>query len=181
MVEGICFSGLKVLLSTTLPPYFLLADGDGCEVEKMLRMATCDLSLSVDCRKLNGKRMLSLDGILDEFSAVYQFPEYFGYNWDALDECINDLDWINARAFVLILMNFDIMLAEYDSGDVDILVKVLKNACLNWKEGSEDGFQKRNTPFHVVIHTRIGFDNIISQVFGPKGIEFSELNIVDYT
>lgn len=30
------------------------------------------------------------------------FPDYFGYNWDALDECLGDLSWISEGRIVLI-------------------------------------------------------------------------------
>ena len=29
-------------------------------------------------------------------------PEYFGHNWDALEECLNDLDWLDRPAIALI-------------------------------------------------------------------------------
>jgi RNAse (barnase) inhibitor barstar len=32
-----------------------------------------------------------------------RFPEYFGMNWDALDECLRDMSWLPAKGYVLFL------------------------------------------------------------------------------
>lgn len=34
--------------------------------------------------------------------AAMEFPSYYGHNWDAFEELITDLSWIEARGFVLI-------------------------------------------------------------------------------
>ncbi len=31
--------------------------------------------------------------IFEEIAVKLEFPNYFGYNWDALDECLMDLAW----------------------------------------------------------------------------------------
>ena len=33
----------------------------------------------------------------------FRLPRYFGHNWDALDECMLDLDWLSTRSFVLLV------------------------------------------------------------------------------
>jgi hypothetical protein len=53
-------------------------------------------------RLLRGNKSRDLMAFFDEAAAVLQFPYYFGYNWNAFDECINSL-WINATAYVLII------------------------------------------------------------------------------
>lgn len=41
----------------------------------------------------------------DLFSAVakeMQFPDYFGMNWDAFDECLRDMEWLPSKGYVLL-------------------------------------------------------------------------------
>ena len=30
---------------------------------------------------------------LETLKKAFNIPDYFSYNWDALDECLSDLDW----------------------------------------------------------------------------------------
>jgi hypothetical protein len=39
--------------------------------------------------------------LLDELYQRLRFPDYFGDNWDALEECIRDLSWLPAGPVVL--------------------------------------------------------------------------------
>ena len=51
---------------------------------------------------LRGKRCRTEEQFLLEVSASFQFPYYYGENWSAFDECIQDLEWLNfSRIFVL--------------------------------------------------------------------------------
>lgn len=44
-------------------------------------------------------------GIFIVVAKALEFPEYFGRNWDALDECLRDLTWLRASGYVLALTN----------------------------------------------------------------------------
>ena len=51
---------------------------------------------------LRGKRCKTEQDFLIEVSASFQFPDYYGENWSAFDECIQDLEWIKfSKIFIL--------------------------------------------------------------------------------
>ncbi len=47
--------------------------------------------------------------LLDFLARAFPLPAYFGHNWDALEECLLDLDWLAGPPVVLI--HHDIPLA----------------------------------------------------------------------
>jgi hypothetical protein len=49
-----------------------------------------------------GSRMRTKAALLDEVSAVLQFPLDFGGNWDALADSLGDLDWLGGPARVVL-------------------------------------------------------------------------------
>lgn len=51
---------------------------------------------------LRGKNCKTEDAFLIEVAASFQFPYYYGENWPAFDECIQDLEWLNfSKIFVM--------------------------------------------------------------------------------
>ena len=60
-----------------------------------------------------GRRCFYLDGgaigdkaaFLAAAAEAMRFPAYFGHNWDAFEECVNDLSWAPARGYALLYDN----------------------------------------------------------------------------
>ncbi|GAA4641127.1 barstar family protein [Gordonia humi] len=42
-------------------------------------------------RRVDGEAMRTVDGVLDSLAAAWRFPDHFGRNRDALDDCMRDL------------------------------------------------------------------------------------------
>lgn len=55
-----------------------------------------------------------------------QFPNYFGSNWDSLEECLSDLEWINQP--VVWLKHGDLPLTD-DEANSRVYLDVLKVVC----------------------------------------------------
>ncbi len=77
-------------------------------------------------RIIRGKRCTMDKELFQEFAAALQFPYYFGENWNAFDECISDLNWLDVECCSIAITNCDQLLAE--STYRDVFFKLLKDA-----------------------------------------------------
>ncbi|MBW3570984.1 MAG: barstar family protein [Gemmatimonadetes bacterium] len=76
-----------------------------------------------------GKREL-----LEYMAERLDFPAYFGYNWDALSDCLKDLAWVQERRVVLVHASLPRRLGE---ADLKTYLDVLADAVLDWRESGE--------------------------------------------
>ncbi|MGW1002519.1 barstar family protein [Streptomyces sp. NPDC002520] len=51
--------------------------------------------------RMAGREMTHSDGAFAQFYEHFRLPDYFGWNWDALRDCLQDLNWISATHFLL--------------------------------------------------------------------------------
>lgn len=92
---------------------------------------------------LRGDVLTSKDAFLDQIARLMEFPDYFGRNWDALEDCLTDLAWIDASAVVLVLDKTD-RFARSHPEDWRIALDVLRSAEAYWKASGPPAF-------HVVL------------------------------
>jgi RNAse (barnase) inhibitor barstar len=56
--------------------------------------------------RVNGIRIKSKGDLLNDLAQVMDFPDYFGYNWDALEECLRDFEWLpSTKGYILLFTN----------------------------------------------------------------------------
>ena len=80
--------------------------------------------------------------LMAALSKGLEFPDYFGNNWDALDECLRDLAWIGAAGYVLIIAGAaDLWRREPELSA--LLVQVWADAAGVWSG--------KDVPFHLVL------------------------------
>ena len=98
-------------------------------------------ALTSDIASLRGEstRLLEVPAELPDKDALLRWyvdalgmPEYFGANWDAFDECLRDLSWVEERR--LVLFHRDVPIAA-NPKDRKIYIEVLANAVTDWKPG----------------------------------------------
>lgn len=50
---------------------------------------------------IRGRKCSNYEALHNEVAAALQFPDYYGENWDAMDECITDLSWMPADWYLI--------------------------------------------------------------------------------
>ena len=70
-------------------------------------------------------------------SNALSFPDWFGKNWDALEDCLSDLSWREAEGYVLMFEH------AADGDELGILTDVLAASAEFWKG--------RGKPFFAVF------------------------------
>ncbi|MCS6787367.1 MAG: barstar family protein [Thiobacillaceae bacterium] len=52
--------------------------------------------------RLDARTVAHKEGLLRALGELLRFPDYYGENWDALEECLHDLAWWDGPVHVLI-------------------------------------------------------------------------------
>ncbi|ALN62160.1 hypothetical protein GLA29479_1276 [Lysobacter antibioticus] len=71
------------------------------------------------------------DDALARIAAGLRFPAWFGHNWDALNDCVNDLSWWPAPGYLLLIEHAGPWQAEHGE-DAATLVEILNDAAQDW-------------------------------------------------
>jgi hypothetical protein len=81
--------------------------------------------------QLDGRRARSKASFLQTAADAMHFPDYFGCNWDAFEECINDLSWAPARGYILLYEHVWWFACEHSTA-WRTARSILQDACRNW-------------------------------------------------
>ncbi len=78
----------------------------------------------------------------ERLALALQFPEWFGHNWDALQDCLADMSWLPAEGYVVILERCDAFRAD-GGEDFATMLQVFDAAADAWRE--------ENVPFWTLV------------------------------
>lgn len=132
-------------------PYFHLAVGEKSDFQKL--SATCENAGDGNAiiKTIEGNKCNTLDELFSEFAKIFKFPDYFGHNWAAFDECINDLNWLSSDAYLLLMPDIDKVLISSETS-FKIFIKTLVFSVREWAQGrTYDDFPIPSTPFHILF------------------------------
>jgi RNAse (barnase) inhibitor barstar len=101
-------------------------------------------------RRVDGRRCRTKAALLDEFARALDFPAHFGRNWDAFEDCLNDLSWLEAEGYASVVTDAQAVLARHDA-DYATFVAVLEAAGREWATPRTLGVPRPAAPFHVEL------------------------------
>lgn len=147
---------IKKLLSNQQAT-FLIGVGNEADCYTIRYILDKKINKNFVTRIFRGKKLSTYDGLLDEISASLQFPDYFGENWDALEECMSDLDWLDETdGYILIFTNSDKILQDERLSVFGTFIDILDKTAKYWQgqgkdfyalfqvsESNKDNFQKK--------------------------------------
>ncbi len=104
-------------------------------------------------RVLDGIRMRTVLGLFDEFASCLGFPAYFGHNWDALDECLSDLEWLPGAAYAIVVDRASWLLEDEPPKQLSVFVSAIERAGSEWSEPVDRGesWDRPSVPFHLLL------------------------------
>jgi RNAse (barnase) inhibitor barstar len=75
--------------------------------------------------RVDRAKVFSKDTLMHALYQACQFPAYFGFNFDALEECLNDLSWLQAKGFALVFHDFA-LLEERAPDDAKTFLEIVR-------------------------------------------------------
>jgi hypothetical protein len=105
----------------------------------------------VAVRHVDGRRCRTKAGLLDEFARTLEFAAHFGRNWDAFEDCLNDLSWLEAEGYVIVVTSAHAVLAREEPEEYETFVSILEAAGREWATPRTAGVPRAARPFHVLL------------------------------
>jgi RNAse (barnase) inhibitor barstar len=83
--------------------------------------------------RIDLKGVMDKDALLTAIAQAMHFPDWFGHNWDALADCLTDLDWHAASGYVILLEHCD-GIHGHAENDFVTLLQVFSSSAEVWRQ-----------------------------------------------
>ena len=90
-------------------------------------------------------------GFLATVAKALSFPDWFGGNWDALNDCLTDLEWLPTKTGYVLLFERSEHFGNSHKQEFDVATAVLVAAAEFWKA--------QGRPFWVLVSVFNGWDS----------------------
>lgn len=84
----------------------------------------------IEGRKIEGKHQF-----LNHAALALRFPEYFGDNWDAFEDCLTDFSWLDdeVKGYVILVDHLDAF-DQHHHSQLDTAIEIFKDAASYWHD-----------------------------------------------
>ena len=82
---------------------------------------------------VDGRNVQRKEQLMTALATSLRLPEHFGRNWDALEECLTDLEPNEGTGYFLLYDHIDGLLDSHPD-QFDTLVEILRDAVASWRE-----------------------------------------------
>ena len=84
---------------------------------------------------LDGSELTTKNQLMNKMKEALSFPDYFGKNWDALEEVLKDFSWINGVESIRITFeNSSEILSSEAEYDRQVFKDIVNSTVEYWKE-----------------------------------------------
>ena len=112
------------------------------QVKKIGNIQQAAITCGLDFLQIDLKNIKCKESFLKKLADALNFPDYFGMNWDALNDCLTDLSWKPANGYVLFFRNFSRFI-ENAPEDWKTARNIFDSAANYWKE--------KAIPFYIIL------------------------------
>ncbi|MDR0404426.1 MAG: barstar family protein [Oscillospiraceae bacterium] len=77
------------------------------------------------------------EDLLNEYYTKFKFPPYFGFNWNALNDCLGGLGWIEQKNVIV----YHERIPTLNQRDTETYLDILRGMVALWKKYEKHNFE----------------------------------------
>ncbi|MDR1372829.1 MAG: barstar family protein [Dysgonamonadaceae bacterium] len=81
--------------------------------------------------------VISKEELFNEYYVKLKFPPYFGFNWNALWDCLSYLENVIQKEVIIYHQTFP----KLEEKDLEIYLEILLDSVIQWKKYEEHNFE----------------------------------------
>jgi hypothetical protein len=141
-----------------------------------VQQITSQLSAGDRLWSLDGKKCITKNGLFKEFQTKMSFPNYFGKNWDAWNDCMGDLRWINnnsdgpKQSHFILIFNAE-RITELALSDRKIFLDLLSCMEDRWNAG----YKSPRGVYKIIFASTVANISIVIDMLAESRATFTSL------
>ncbi len=118
------------------------------------------------------------------WSAALQFPGWAKPYYLAFRDCMEELTWLRANAYIFVVTNANLLLIEEDEDALAEFLEQLGTAASYWAQplqmpnalqGTRELYERDETPFHVLFQCESGLQDQVQDRFARAKVQLQSV------